>query len=171
MVALDNVADSGQPWASGQTAPQPLVTVVNGKAIAWTGTPLEVELQPADQPQDDGTEDVDIAPQQLQLTPDSIGQDYGTVHIVNQSAEEQAVIVSAQLPETVALYVMQDEPHSATLLVTMDATHELASDADDENDENTPAVHIATASGITTVPVTQSPAPYSANSTSAQSDN
>lgn len=83
----------------------------------WTGTPLTVELQPADEAQEGAADEVDIAPQQLQLTPDSIGQDYGTVHIVNQSAEEQVVIVSAQLPETIALYVIQDEPHSATLPV------------------------------------------------------
>ncbi len=155
MVAVDTAADTDQdtdqPWARGQAAPAASVAVVGSNAIPWTGTPLTVELQPADEATDGAADEVDIAPQQLQLTPDSIGQDYVTVHIVNQSAEEQVLIVSAQLPETIALYVIQDEPHSATLHVTMDATHEAT---DDQDATDGPALHITTPSGITTVQVT-----------------
>jgi hypothetical protein len=60
--------------------------------------------------------------------------------------------------------VIQDEPHSATLLVTMDATHEAT---DDQDATDGPALHITTPSGITTVQVTQNPAPY--NATGGQS--
>ncbi len=153
-VALNMMVAAGASPASGQAALPP---GVDGNAIQWAGTPLEVTLQPADDAQPDAADEVDIAPRQLQLTPDSIGEDYGAVHLVNQSAEEQVVIVSADLPEGVALYLTQDEPQSARLTVAVDA----ARAAPGQDAVGGAVLYIATASGTTTVQVTQSPAPFS----------
>ena len=79
-ITPDTLADTDSPWAHGQTGqtgpsspptlPAPASVVIVSNAIRWAETPLEVELQPANEVTEDATDDVDIAPRQLQLTPD-----------------------------------------------------------------------------------------------------